>query len=128
MIWYENLIKPSFAPPSYLFGIAWSILYTIIFITFGYIVFLVYKGTFPKKIVLPLVLNLVFNALFSPIQFGLRSNFLAAIDITLVLGTIIWLIAILYKQSKVLALTQVPYLVWVAFATVLQFSITWLNR
>ncbi len=128
MIWYENLIKPSFAPPSYLFGIAWSILYTIIFITFGYIVFLVYKGKFPKTLILPLVLNLVFNLLFSPIQFGLRSNFLAAIDITLVLGTIIWLSAILYKHSKILALTQVPYLVWVAFATVLQFSITWLNR
>jgi len=127
-VWYKNLIKPFFAPPSWLFGPVWAVLYTIIFATYAYIIYLVSKGTLPKQILLPLILNLLFNFLFSPIQFGLQNNLLAAIDISLVLATLVWLIIILIPQYKFLALLQVPYLLWVAFATVLQFSITWLNK
>ena len=126
--WYNNLIKPSFAPPSWLFGPVWAILYTIIFITYGYIIYLVSKGTLPKYLLIPLLLNLLFNFLFSPIQFGLQNNLLAAIDITLVLGTLMWLVIALFPHSKVLSLIQIPYLLWVTFATILQFSITWINR
>jgi benzodiazapine receptor len=126
--WYKNLIKPSFAPPSWLFGPVWAILYTIIFATYGYIVYLVSKGRLSKQTLIPLVLNLLFNFLFSPIQFSLQNNLLAAIDITLVLGTLVWLIVLLLPHRKVLALAQIPYLLWVSFATILQFSITWLNR
>lgn len=125
--WYESLIKPSFAPPSWLFGPVWSVLYTIIFITFGIIFYRIYKGEFSKKLAIPLGLNLLFNFLFSPIQFGLQNNILAAIDITLVLITIIWSVNLLLKESKTLAYLQIPYLLWVSFATILQYSITVLN-
>lgn len=126
-LWYEQLIKPSFAPPSWLFGPVWTILYAIIFITFGYTIFLVIKKRIPKSVLTPLVLNLVSNALFTPIQFGLKNNFLAALDITVVLISLLWFIYLILKQNKIIALAQIPYLLWVSFATVLQFSITWLN-
>lgn len=125
--WYETLVKPSFAPPSYVFGVAWSILYPIIFISFGYTGYLIYAKKLPKQILVPLIINLVSNLLFSPIQFGLRNNFLAAIDITVVLASIIWFIVKIYPHSKLIAFSQIPYLLWVSFATVLQFSITVLN-
>lgn len=128
MNWYKTLVKPSFAPPSNIFGIVWSILYPIIFITYGYTIYLIIKKELPIQLLTPLILNLVFNLLFSPIQFGLQNNFLAAIDITLVLGTLVWFIVLMYPYSKILALVQIPYLLWVAFATILQFSITWLNK
>lgn len=125
--WYENLIKPAFAPPTYLFGIVWSIIYPIIFVTYGYTAYLVFKKKASKVLLLPVILNLIFNFLFSPIQFGLKNNLLAAIDITLVLITIIWYMLKIKPVSKKLMWAQIPYLLWVSFATVLQYSITYLN-
>jgi tryptophan-rich sensory protein len=126
--WYQQLQKPIFAPPSYVFGIAWSILYPIIFASFGYTTYLVIKKEVPSVVLVPLVANLVFNFLFSPIQFGLQSNILAAVDIVLVIVTLLWFIYLIYPHSKYIAYAQVPYLLWGLFATILQFSITWLNR
>lgn len=125
--WYSTLIKPSFAPPSYLFGIVWSILYPIIFLSFGYVFFLAWKKEIPRRTTIPFIANLICNFSFSPIQFGLQINWLAAIDILLVLATIIWCIIAIKKYSKPVAIAQIPYLLWVAFATVLQLSITYLN-
>ena len=81
----------------------------------------------------------MFNAAFTPLQFGLRSNLLASIDILIILGTLIWALYGLY----VFGLTQhietgaptyawiiyanIPYLLWVSFATILQLTITYLN-
>lgn len=125
--WYETLKKPFFAPPSWVFGVAWSILYPIIFISFGYVFYQVLKKKIPAKAALPFVLNLVLNLLFSPIQFGWQSNFLAALDISLVLITLVWAIKEAYPYSKWVALAQIPYLLWGLFATILQYSITILN-
>lgn len=126
--WYSQLIKPSFAPPSWLFGPVWSVLYVIMFVTFGYTVFLAIKKKLPQTVLIPLVLNLVSNLLFTPLQFGLQNNLLAAIDITIVLGTLAWFVIVMYPRVKTIALAQIPYFLWVSFATILQFSITWLNR
>jgi tryptophan-rich sensory protein len=70
----------------------------------------------------------VFNAAFTPLQFGLKNNLLAAVDILLVLGTLIWAIVAIYPHARVLAYAQIPYLLWVSFATVLQLTITFLNK
>ncbi len=125
--WYATLIKPSWAPPSWLFGPVWSVLYTIIFITYGYVLYQVITGKLPRIVALPFVLNLFFNALFTPIQFGLQNNLLATIDIFLVLGTLIWALIIIYPHVRWVALLNIPYLLWVSFATVLQLTITYLN-
>lgn len=125
--WYATLAKPSFAPPAEIFGPVWAFLYAIIFITFGIVFWQVAKKKFPRIVALPFFLNLIFNFAFSPIAFGLQNNLLASIDIILVLGTLIWAIFAIWKHSRILGIAQIPYFLWVSFATVLQISITVLN-
>ncbi len=125
--WYSTLIKPSWAPPAWLFGPVWTVLYILIAIAFGTVFYRVYKKRLPPFVSLPFILNLVFNVIFSPIQFGLRNNLLAAIDILLVLFTLIWAIKIIYKTIPWVAYLLIPYLLWVSFATILQFTVTYLN-
>jgi tryptophan-rich sensory protein len=87
---------------------------------------------FQKKVsfivVLPFILNLIFNFAFTPLQFGLKNNFLAAIDVVLVLVTLIWAIIAIYPHVRWAAYIQIPYLLWVSFATILQLTITYLNK
>lgn len=125
--WYQTLIKPEWAPPSWLFGPVWSVLYTIIAVSFGYVFYQCYKGNIPFLVILPLILNLIFNAAFTPLQFGLQNNLLAAIDILLVLGTLIWGMYAIYNFFPWVVFVNIPYLLWVSFATVLQITITYLN-
>lgn len=125
--WYSTLIKPSWAPPAWLFGPVWGVLYTIIAISFGAVFWGVIRGNLPYLIALPFVLNLIFNLAFSPLQFGLKSNFLAAIDVMLVLGTLIWALWAIYPHLPWVTYVNLPYLAWVSFATVLQLTVTYLN-
>lgn len=125
--WYQTLLKPSWAPPSWLFGPVWSVLYTIIIATFGYVGYLYLKGTIPFMVALPFLLNIIFNLAFTPIQFGLQNNLLAAVDILLVLATLIWALIVIYKYVPAVTYANIPYLLWVIFATVLQVTITWMN-
>jgi translocator protein len=126
--WYQNLLKPSWAPPSWLFGPVWSILYAIIIVSFGAAGYMFWKGRISFLVFLPFVLNIIFNLAFSPIQFRLHNNFLAAIDILLVLGTLIWAMVAIWPNARWIALTNIPYLLWVLFATGLQLTIAYLNR
>jgi tryptophan-rich sensory protein len=87
----------------------------------------VYTKEIPLIVALPFALNLFLNFIFTPLQFGLRSNILASIDILLVLATLVWAIIVIYPHIKWVAYAQVPYLLWVTFATVLQLTITYLN-
>jgi len=128
--WYKNLIKPSWAPPSWIFGPVWSVLYVIIFITFGFIFYKAFTDKISWIIALPFILNLIFNFAFTPIQFGLKNNFLAMIDILLVLLTLIWALVSIFKiypEFSWIVYLNIPYLLWVLFATVLQITITYLN-
>ena len=126
-LWYQTLIKPSWAPPSYLFGPVWTVLYIVIAISFGSAFYLAAKKRLPINIIWPFLLNLCFNAIFTPLQFGLQNNLLAALDIVLVLATLIWAIVSIYPHQRWIALINIPYLLWVIFATVLQLTITSLN-
>jgi tryptophan-rich sensory protein len=126
--WYQQLLKPSWAPPSWLFGPVWSVLYVLIAISFGRVFWLLAQKKLAFKVALPFILNLVFNFAFTPIQFGLKNNLLAMADILLVLGTLVWAIIAIWPHAKWIAYMQIPYLVWVGFATVLQLTVTFLNR
>ena len=126
--WYLKLKKPKWAPPSWLFGYVWSVLYILIIISFGYVLYKGYIGDIGFIIVLPFILNIVFNILFTPIQFGLRNNVLATIDILLVLISLIWLMVSIYPYYQWITYIQIPYLIWVCIASVLQISITVMNR
>lgn len=126
--WYRELIRPEWAPPAYVFGPVWSVLYLIIAITYGYVGYRYFvTGDLPFLVVLPFLLNLVFNFAFTPLQFGLQNNLLAAIDVVLVLGTLIWAMVAIFPYAQWVAYANVPYLLWVSFATVLQITITYLN-
>lgn len=126
--WYAALAKPSWAPPAWLFGPVWTALYAVIAVTYGYVLYLFLKGRIRFAVLLPFLLNLGFNLAFSPIQFGLRNNLLAMLDILLVLGTLVWALRAIRPHARWVALANVPYLLWVCFATVLQVTVTVLNR
>jgi translocator protein len=128
MTWYAALTKPMWAPPAWLFGPVWSVLYLIIFVSFGSVFVRVYRGEIPPMVAVPFVLNLIFNAAFSPIQFRLQNNLLASIDILLIFGTILWMFVAIWPYMRGVVYANIPYLLWVSFATILQLSITWLNR
>ena len=125
--WYSQLVKPAWAPPSWLFGPVWSVLYVLIAVSFAAVFWLTWRRKIPPSSALPFVLNLAFNFSFTYFQFTLRNNFLAALDVLLVLGTLVWAMAAIFPHRKWIAYFQVPYLLWVAFATILQLTITFLN-
>ena len=125
---YKNLKKPSRAPPAWLFGPAWTVLYILIIISFGKVFLMTWGQEIPFMIALPFILNIVFNIIFSPLQFKLQNNVLAAIDIVLVWITIIWSMTAIYPFAHRITYMQIPYLLWVSFATTLQFTVTYLNR
>lgn len=126
--WYSHLIKPTWSPPAWLFGPVWTVLYVLIVISFGTVFRMVFQKQIAYFIVFPFILNLVFNFAFTPIQFGLKNNVLAAIDILLVLVTLIWAMIAIYPYARWITYIQIPYLLWVSFATVLQLTVTYLNR
>ncbi len=126
--WYSQLIKPTWSPPAWLFGPVWTFLYVLIAISFGRVFMMFFQKQISFWVALPFLLNIIFNLIFTPIQFGLKNNYLAALDILLVLATLIWAIIAIFPHSRVLSYMQIPYLLWVCFATVLQLTVTWLNR
>ena len=126
--WYSQLIKPTWSPPSWIFGPVWSVLYIMIAISFGKVFIMLFQKQIGFIVALPFILNLLFNFAFTPLQFGLKNNLFAAIDIILVLTTLIWAIIAIYPHVKWVSYIQIPYLLWVSFATVLQLTITFLNK
>lgn len=137
--WYQTLIKPSWAPPGWLFGPVWSVLYLIIAVSFGFVFYRIWIGKLPWTVGIPFGLNLIFIFAFTPLQFGLRNNMLASIDILLILGTLAWALFSVYhlwdhhptpvdpSKMRWVAYVNIPYFIWVSFATALQLTITFLN-
>ncbi len=82
----------------------------------------------PFAVLLPFILNLAGNAAFTPLQFGLQNNVLAAIDIVFVFATLVWALYVIYPYAAWVTFVNIPYLLWVSFATVLQLTITYLNH
>ncbi len=124
---YAQFIRPSWAPPSWVFAPVWTVLYAIIIATYSYTAWLYWQGKVPFLVLLPFILNIIFNLAFTPLQFGLKSNLLAAGDILLVLGTLVWALYVVLPHAPWVAYANLPYLLWVLFATALQLTITKLN-
>jgi len=103
------------------------VLYVIIAYTFGTVFYKASTGQIPAIVALPFALNLVFNLAFTPIQFGLNNNALAAVDILLVVGTLIWALVEVWPHLPWVTYANIPYLLWGLFATALQLTITYRN-
>ena len=127
MTWYNSLAKPSWTPAASTIGLIWQILYPIILVSFGFVFVQTFRGKVPPVVALPFAINLVANLLFMPIFSGSRNIPLAALDILLVWGTILWMMFAVWNHALWVAVAQMPYLIWVSIATVLQLSITWMN-
>ena len=126
--YYQTLKKPSWAPPAYLFGPVWTFLYILIAISFGTVFWMTAKNEIPLLVILPFILNLIFNFSFTYFQFKLKNSLLAAIDVLLVLVTLVWAMTIIFPYANWITYLNIPYLLWVSFATVLQLAVTYLNR
>lgn len=124
MTWYNGLVKPSWTPAPATIGLIWQILYPIILISFGFVFLQTIRKRIPFVVALPFVINLVANVIFTPIQFGMRSLLLAAVDILVVWTTIIWAAVAIWKYHRWVTVAQIPYFIWVSIATVLQLLIT----
>ena len=125
---YAELLKPSFAPPAWIFAPVWSVLYLIIAGSYGYVAYLFFTKRIPFIVLLPFLLNILFNLAFTPLQFGLKNLPLASLDILFVLGTLVWAMWAIFPVARWVAYVNIPYFLWVSFATILQLTITWMNR
>lgn len=124
---YQMIEKPFFAPPDWVFGVAWGIIYPLIAIAFVYLIYLILQKKVPLFLILILGVNMLANFLFTPLQLGLESLWPASIDILVILGTLLYFEYRVFKYSKIVFLLLLPYLLWGAFATVLQITITLTN-
>lgn len=125
--WYSQLNKPSWSPPAWLFGPVWTVLYILIALSFGKVFQLAFQKKIEFFVYLPFILNLLCNFSFTYFQFGLKNNLLAAIDILLTLITLVWAMIAIYPHFRWITYIQIPYFLWVSFATLLQLTVTYLN-
>ena len=126
--WYAFLNKPSFNPPAWIFAPVWTLLYILM----GIALFLVYKKIKENKAVRPAVIiffvHLFLNFSWSLVFFGLKMIPLAFANIIILWLLIAYLIIIFWKIDKRASILLWPYLAWVSFASVLNYSILMLNR
>ncbi len=125
--WYVSLNKPFFSPPNWVFGPVWTILYTLIGISFFLII---KKGWNTKKITRArnlFLAQLILNFIWTPIFFGLRMPLLALFVILGMDILVILTIRKFYPLSKWAAYLLLPYLAWISFATLLNAAIVILN-
>lgn len=125
--WYATLNKPFFAPPNWIFGPVWTLLYFLMGVAF----YLIWKQGWDKKKVKTagqfFLAQLAFNFIWTPIFFGLRSPTLGLIIIAAMWILIFMTIKKFYPLSRWAAYLLMPYLFWVSFATLLNASIVLLN-
>jgi len=124
-VWYANLLKPSFNPPNWIFGPVWISLYILM----GISVYLVWNSNNKKsKMALNLFwIHLVFNSSWSIIFFGLKNTGFAFLNIIILLIFIFVLILKFWKIDRLASYLLIPYILWVGFASVLNYFIWTLN-
>ena len=120
---YEYLVQPKFAPPGYLFGIAWTILYLLMGISYY-----LYKkngedNSVDKIYNDQLILNLIWPIIF----FNLKFRFIGTIEIIILDLVVIYMLYLFFKKYRTSFYLNIPYLLWLLFATYLIYSIYLLN-
>lgn len=118
--WYVTLNKPFFSPPNWIFAPVWTTLYILM----GISLYLVWTK---RKVPTIFWIQLILNALWSILFFGMKNPLLALIDIIALWISIFLTIKSFYKTNKLAGNLLIPYLIWVSFASILNLSILLLN-
>ena len=121
--WYSQIIRPSFSPPSWVFGPVWTTLYILMSIA----IWLNWIKISDVKTIKIYFIHIFFNSIWSVIFFGFHQIFLAFLNLLIILFFIIWLMKIYYKNTKLSFLLMLPYLLWSTYALLLNISIFYLN-
>jgi tryptophan-rich sensory protein len=126
--WYATLEKPPFSPPNWLFAPVWTLLYILM----GIAAFLVWrKGLGNRRVrsaLIVFLIQLILNTLWSVVFFGLESPLFGLVIISVLWVVILVTVIQFYKISRAASVLLWPYLLWVTFAAVLNYSIWLLNR
>jgi translocator protein len=125
--WYASLNRPSFNPPNWIFGPVWTALYILM----GISLFLIWKQEVSKErnfAILVFLFQLLLNFGWSFIFFYFNKIGLAFIEIILLLVNIVIMMLLFYKINPIASYLNIPYLLWVSFASILNGSYYFLNK
>jgi len=125
-VWYATLNQPSFNPPNWVFGPVWTVLYILM----GISLFLIWKldaGKARNMTIFVFLLQLVLNFAWSFIFFYFNMLGLALFEIMLLWMSIVMMLVLFYKLRPLAAYINIPYLLWVTFATMLNAAYYFIN-
>lgn len=125
-IWYQNIVKPAWTPPDIVFPIVWPLLYICMGIA-AWIVWKKYGFAGASRELQWFGLQLTLNAAWSVIFFGAHDIGTALSEILLLWNAILFTLMLFWRRSRIAGILLIPYLVWVSFASVLNFAIWRLN-
>ncbi len=122
--WYAGLAKPTWTPPDWLFGPVWTTLYCLM----GVAAWLVWRRVGWSRPLAWFAVQLLLNAAWSWLFFGLHSPFAGLIDIVLLWAAIAATVLAFWRVSRLAAILMLPYWAWVSYAAALNFAIWQMNR
>ena len=122
---YNDLSKPQFSPPGFLFGIVWTILYILMGVSYS---ILDINNLIDKKTKIIYYTQFIVNVIWPVLFFIFKARLLSCIWIILLFVLVLYMIITFYKKNKLSAYLQIPYLLWTAFATYLNIGVYLLNR
>ena len=122
---YNTLQKPPLSPPGFIFGIVWSILYLLMGIAYG---MLVYKGKSDAEVSKIYWTQLIINLIWPILFFVFKIRLFSSIWIIILLILVISMVIKFYKKDKIIGYSQIPYLLWIMFATYLNIGVHILNK
>jgi translocator protein len=125
--WYKKIKKPSFNPPNWIFGPVWTLLYFLM----GISLYLIWNSNKNLDISLAVIIfsiQLILNIAWSMIFFKLKSPKYAFIEIIFLFISILATIIIFYQISRIASYMLIPYILWVSFASILNFYVWILNK
>jgi tryptophan-rich sensory protein len=125
--WYPSLVKPAWTPPSWLFGPVWTVLYILMGIA-AWRVWLHAGEPLARQALAIFVVQLVLNAAWSLLFFGLRAPGLAMAELVLLWLAVAATLGAFWRIEPLAGALLIPYLAWVTFAGGLNHAIWWLNR
>ncbi len=122
--WYSSIVKPTFNPPDWIFAPVWITLYLMIGVA-AWLIWLSPQRT--EKILNIFYIHLLVNASWSIAFFAMHQILASLVIIAVIIFFVLWLIKLYYPVNKISAILMIPYLAWLCFAFILNFSIYNLN-